>query len=57
MDQFHILEMYGKTIDPQAMKPNTVILRPHWQYAVKRDGTLTSRQCCDGSERAAQKLR
>ena len=49
--------MYGKAIDPQAMKPNAVVLRPHWQYAVKRDGTRRSRQCCDGSERAAPKLR
>ena len=39
IDQFHDLGMYGKAIDPQAMKPNAVIVRPHWQYAVKRDGT------------------
>ena len=39
------------------MKPNAVVLRPHWQYAIKRDGTQRSRQRCDGSERAAPKLR
>ena len=39
IDQFHDLGMYGEAIDPHAMKPNAVVLRPHWQYAVKRDGT------------------
>ena len=39
IDRFHDLGMYGKAIDPQAMKPNAVVLRPHWQHAVKRDGT------------------
>lgn len=57
IDQFHDLGMYGNAIAPEAMLPNAVVLRPHWQYAVKRDGTRRSRQCCDGSERAAPKLR
>ena len=39
IDQFYDLGMYDKVIDPQATKPNAAILRPHWQYTVKRDGT------------------
>jgi hypothetical protein len=28
----------------------------HWEYRIKRDGTRRSRQCCDGSPRAAPAL-
>ena len=35
---------------------NAIILRPHWQYHVKRCGTRRARQCCDGSKRAAPLL-
>ena len=38
--------MYGT---PQKLPPNSILLRPHWQYHVKRCGTRRSRQCADGS--------
>ena len=49
--------MYGK---PQYLPPKSdddddnplVLLRPHWQYHVKRCGTRRSRQCVDGSKRS-----
>ena len=53
LDNFRKLEMYS---DPVDAPPNAIILRPHWQYAVKRDGQQRSRQCCDGSKRAAPRL-
>ena len=53
LDHFHSLQMYGKPVP----KPrNAIVLRPHWQYSVKRDGTRRSRNCCDGSPRAAPVL-
>ena len=55
LNQFDDLGMYGDPID----KPNTpdvIILRPHWQYNIKRDGTRRSRLCCNGSKRAAPLL-
>ena len=47
--------MYG---EPQALPEQDeddpyVVLRSHWQHAVKRCGTRRSRQCVDGSRRAA----
>ena len=53
LDNFHQLQMYSALSDPP---PNAIILRPHWQYAVKRNGKQRSCQCCDGSKRAAPKL-
>ena len=53
LDHFHSLGMYGP---PVPRPPNAVVLRPHWQYHVKRDGTRRSRNCCDGSPRAAPLL-
>ena len=44
--------MYGKPIK-RPTDPNAIILRPHWQYNIKRDGTRRSRLCCNGSKRAA----
>ena len=47
--------MYGEPI----IKPNgriAIILRPHWQYHVKRCSTRRTRQCCDGSKCAAPLL-
>ena len=35
------------------LKENTVILRLHWQYHVKRDGQRRARQCFNGSKQAA----
>ncbi|MCE2995760.1 MAG: hypothetical protein LW863_09190 [Flammeovirgaceae bacterium] len=53
LDQFRDLGMYG---NPCVAPPGAVILRMHWQYKIKRDGTRRSRQCCDGSPRAAPTL-
>ena len=50
LDQFHTQQLYGK---PVARPPDAIVLRPHWQYHIKRDGTRRSRNCCDGSPRAA----
>jgi hypothetical protein len=52
LNQFADLQMFGKPIliDP---KTKPIILRPHWQYNVKRDGTRRARLCCNGSKYAA----
>ena len=42
--------MYG---DPQFLPPKSILLRPHWQYHIKRDGTRRSCQCVDRSLKAA----
>lgn len=46
LDHFHDLKMYGQ---PMPKPPGAIVLRPHWQYSIKRDGTRRSRNCCDGS--------
>jgi hypothetical protein len=53
LDQFERLGMYGKPCLPP---PGAIILRSHWQYRVKTSGKRRSRQCCDGSARAAPRL-
>jgi hypothetical protein len=53
LDQFHELEMFGR---PVYRPPNSILLRPHWQYSVRRNGDRRSRNCCDGSKRAAPLL-
>lgn len=50
LDQFHDLEMFGP---PIKLPRDGILLRPHWQYSVKCDGERRSRNCCDGSKRAA----
>ena len=52
LNQFYDLQMFG---DPVLLenKSNHIILRPHWQYSVKRDGTRRARLCCNGSKYAA----
>ena len=45
--------MYG---DPIPRPKDAIVLRQHWQYHIKRDGTRRSRNCCDGSKRAAPAL-
>ena len=53
LDHFHSLGMFGEAIP----RPRgAIVLRPHWQYHIKRDGTRRSRNCCDGSPRAAPLL-
>ena len=54
--QFMQQKMFGEPIDPNLIKGAKVILRPHWQYSVKRSGVQCSRMCCDGSKQAAPQL-
>jgi hypothetical protein len=53
LDQFHTLEMFGKPCRPQ---PDATIMRFHWAYKQKEDGTYRSRFCGDGSRRALPQL-
>ena len=55
LDQFTDLQMFGEPIIPPN-DPRAIILRPHWQYHIKRDGTRRARQCCNGSKYAAPLL-
>ena len=41
---------------PEHKPPGAIVLRPHWQCSIKRDGTRRSRNCCDGSPRSAPLL-
>jgi Reverse transcriptase (RNA-dependent DNA polymerase) len=45
--------MYG---DPVDLPPGGILLRQHWTYIFKSDGTRKARNCCDGSKRAAPVL-
>jgi len=53
LDHFHDLKMYG---EPVRKPPGAIVLRPHWQYSIKRDGTRCSCNCCDGSPQSAPLL-
>ena len=55
LNQFHDLQMFGEPIAPP-IDPKTIILRPHWQYHIKRCGTRRARLCCNGSKYAAPLL-
>lgn len=46
--------MYGTAVPPPA---GAIILRQHWNYSIKSDGTRKARNCCDGSPRAAPDLK
>ena len=48
--------MFGDAIDPITLPKDSMILRPHWIYVVKRSGVRRSRQCCNGSKFAAPLL-
>jgi len=39
--------------EPVKRPPGTIVMRPHWQCSIKRDGTRRSRNCCDGSPQSA----
>ena len=47
-------EMYGV---PQLPPKDAIILRQHWNYSLKSDGSRKARNCCDGSPRAAPQLK
>ena len=38
------------------LKKDTIILRPYWQYLVKRSGMRQSRMCCNGLKKSAPQL-
>ena len=49
-------QMFGDPIDPLLMPNNGIIMRSHWQYKMKRDGTRRSRMCFNGSKNAVPNL-
>ena len=56
INQFMTQGMFGKPTDRAALPDNAIILRPHWQYLVKRSGVRRSRMCCNGSKASAPQL-
>ena len=56
LNQLHKQSVFGNPIDPATFDPDSIILSPTWQCAVKQDRTRRSRLCCDGSKRAAPVL-
>ena len=55
LEQFHDLQMFGQPIVLDDRR-YAIILRPHWQYHIKRCGKRRARLCCNGSKRAAPLL-
>ncbi|KAG7373304.1 reverse transcriptase RNA-dependent DNA polymerase [Nitzschia inconspicua] len=53
LDQMASLVMFGTPCPPP---PGAIILRPHWQYQIRRNGQRRARNCCDGSRRSAPAL-
>ena len=47
--------MFGEPIAP-SIDQNTIILRPHWKYHIKRCGTRRAPLCYNGSKYAAPLL-
>ena len=56
IDQFYTPKMFRDSIDPIGLPKSVVILHPHWQYAVKWNGTCCLHMCCNGSKNAASKF-
>jgi hypothetical protein len=54
LDSMAKQEMYGA---PVFAPRDAIVLRQHWNYAIKGDGTRKARNCCDGSPRAAPQLK
>jgi hypothetical protein len=54
LDSMAKQEMYGKPCLPPK---DAIILRQHWNYSLKADGTRKARKCCDGSPRSAPQLK
>ena len=53
LDKFVKLDIYGK---PCRLPKGGILLGPHWQYHINRTGQRRTRDCCDGSARAAPLL-
>ena len=56
IEQFMNQKMFGDPIDPITLPETAIIMRPHWQYKLKRSGVRRSRMCCNGSKKAAPTL-
>ena len=54
LDSMAKQQMYGEACYPP---PDAIILRQHWNYSLKADGTRKALNCCDGSPRAAPQLK
>jgi hypothetical protein len=54
LDSMAKQEMYGV---PVLAPKGSIVLRQHWNYSIKSDGTRKARNCCDGSPRAAPQLK
>ena len=48
--------MFGIPTDPIGILPGSIILCPHWQYAIKCSGVCQSRMCCNGLKKAVPQL-
>jgi hypothetical protein len=53
LDEMHKQGMYG---EPVCAPSNAIVLRQHWVYILKADGSRKARNCCDGSYQAAPVL-
>ncbi len=48
--------MYDKPVPSSQLPENAIVLRQHWTYIFKGNGSRKARNCCDGSKRAAPEL-
>ena len=56
INQFVQQSMFGKVRFSDGLPKNALILRPHWQYVVKKSGVRRSQVCCNGSKKAVLQL-
>ena len=56
LDQFYDQKIFSDSIDYITLPKNAGILRPHWNYIVKRSRMRQSRQCCNRSNFSAPLL-
>lgn len=56
-DQLNEMDRQGMYGEPCLPPKGAIILRQHWMYTIKGDGRRKARNCCDGSRRAAPRLR
>ena len=56
INQFMKQQMFGPPVPLHLIPEDGIVMRPHWQYKMKRDGTRRSRMCCNGSKEAVPHL-
>ena len=56
IDQFTTQGMFGEPMNRCDLPDNAIVLRPHWQYLVKRSGVRCFQMCCNGSKVTAPQL-